>query len=249
MKQLFLPIAAIFAAIICTGYSHAKVVTYDAGPFDHLSVMGDVNISYACHPDSSGMVTYTSDTDFSDALEISNNKGKLTIKVIPGHDLGELPEIRVYSDYLSQIRNEGKGSLSAELSTQTPTFSARLIGNGKIVVEGIRSPEVKASISTGNGSIVLRGNCRQANFDLAGTGVIQADGLEAESVRCSALGTGSIGCWATRTLDVRGIGTTKIYYRGEPKVKKVGGANISPIYEEEGDSIHDSAPDDEPADY
>ena len=62
--------------------------------------------------------------------------------------------------------------------------------------------------------------------------MIQADGLEAQSVKCSVLGTGSIGCWAVDNLDVRGIGTTKIYYRGEPKVKKVGGARLLPIYEE-----------------
>ncbi|MDE5645853.1 MAG: hypothetical protein K2I45_09485, partial [Muribaculaceae bacterium] len=41
-----------------------------------------------------------------------------------------------------------------------------------------------------------------------------------------ALGTGSIGCWPERALDVRGIGTTKIYYRGDPRIKKVGGARL-----------------------
>lgn len=210
----------------------AREITYEVGPFDKLSQMGDVNVVYRSVPDSVGIVKYESDTDFGDALEISNNKGKLTIKELSGHGLGQVPTLHVYSDYISQVRSEGNSTVIAELSASTPTLSVRLVGNGRIVCENVSSAEVKASISTGNGDIVLRGKCTQASFELAGTGVIQADGLEAQSVKCSVLGTGSIGCWAVDNLDVRGIGTTKIYYRGEPKVKKVGGARLLPIYEE-----------------
>jgi hypothetical protein len=227
MKQ----IAAILMALVAIA-AQGREITYEVGPFDKLSQMGDVNVVYRSVPDSVGIVRYESDTDFSDALEISNNKGKLTIKELSGHGLGQVPTIHVYSDYISQVRSEGNSTVIAELSASTPTLSVRLVGNGRIVCENVSSPEVKASISTGNGDIVLRGKCTQASFDLAGTGVIQADGLEAQSVKCTVLGTGSIGCWAVDNLDVRGIGTTKIYYRGEPKVKKVGGARLSPIYEE-----------------
>ncbi len=227
MRKLMIMLLALTALTVV-----ADEVTYEVGPFDKISLMGDINIVYRSVSDSVGVAVYHSDSDFSDALEISNNKGKLTIKETPDHGLGQVPTIYVYSDYLSQIRNEGNATVVAELTAATPTLSVRLVGNGRIVCENVNAPDVKASISTGNGDIILRGKCRQASFDLAGTGVIQADSLETATVKCSVIGTGSIGCWPVENLDVRGIGTTKIYYRGEPKVKKVGGARLCPIYQE-----------------
>jgi len=227
IKQLIVLLLAATAFM-----AYAGEMTYEVGPFDKLSLLGDINVIYRSVPDSVGIAVYHSDSDFSDAIEISNAKGKLTVKEMPDHGLGQVPTIYVYSDYISQVRNEGNATVIVELSASTPTLSARLVGNGRIVCENVSSPEVKASISTGNGDIILRGKCRQATFDLAGTGLIQADGLEARTVKCNVIGTGSIGCWPVENLDVRGIGTTKIYYRGEPKVKKVGGARLSPIYRE-----------------
>lgn len=234
MKNIFVLIAA---AIMIVTAGSAREFKYEAGPFDKVSVLGNVNVVYRSVTDSVGIVAYDADKDYGEALEISNNKGKLTVKETTDHGLGVLPTIRVYSDYISQIRNEGNSVTKVELSAATPTLNVRLVGNGRIVCENVASPEVKASLSTGNGDIVLRGRCRRASFDLAGTGVIQADSLEADYVKCNVIGTGSIGCWALDNLDVRGIGTTKIYYRGNPIVKKVGGARMTPIYEEPTTSV------------
>lgn len=209
----------------------AREFLYKVGPFDRLQQLGDINVVYRSVPDSTGMARYVSETDFSDAIEITNSKGHLSIKEVAEHGLGEVPTIYVYSDYLSQVRNEGNSTVEAFLSASTPTFSARLIGNGRIICEGINAPEVSAAINTGNGNLVLRGKCDVAKFSLTGSGVIQADELDAQEVKCTVLGTGSIGCRADRTLDVRGVGTTKIYYRGNPTVKKVGGAQLSKIEE------------------
>ncbi len=61
---------------------------------------------------------------------------------------------------------------------------------------------------------------------MVGTGLIEAEGLEAMAVKCSILGTGDITCWPVKKLDVRGIGTTKIQYKGNPEIKKVEGARF-----------------------
>lgn len=223
----------------------AREFLYKVGPFDRLQQLGDINVVYRSVPDSTGMARYVSETDFSDAIEITNSKGHLSIKEVAEHGLGEVPTIYVYSDYLSQVRNEGNSTVEAFLSASTPTFSARLIGNGRIICEGINAPEVSTAINTGNGNLVLRGKCDVAKFSLTGSGVIQADELDAQEVKCTVLGTGSIGCRADRTLDVRGVGTTKIYYRGNPTVKKVGGAQLSKI-EECPDSDSTEAPSAQP---
>lgn len=227
MKKLIL---LCVCCIMCASLS-AKTIRYEVGPFDQLALNGNIDIIYTSNPDSIGLATYESEEDFSDAIEITNNKGHLSIKEVQGHDLGHLPTIHVYSDFLSKVSNEGNADITLNLSAATPTFSASLVGNGGIICRGVKSTDVSASITTGNGTIVLRGKCTNANFKLTGTGIIQADGLSARNVKCFGLGTGTIGCNASEKLDVRGVGSTKIYYIGDPTIKKVGGAKLIRISE------------------
>lgn len=221
--------AIILLAAVASMSAPAKDVIYKVGPFDRLTQSGSIDIVYKSVPDSTGIACYRSDKDFDPAIEIVNNKGRLSIKETAGHNLGKLPTLYVYSDYLSQVKSEGIATLDIHLSTSTPVLSVNLVGNGRIICDGVNSTDVSASITTGNGTIALRGECTEADFKLTGKGVIQADELKADNVKCSAMGTGSIGCYAVKNLDVRGIGTTKIYYRGLPEIHKVGGARLSPL--------------------
>ena len=225
----------MMAAAICisAAQGRAEDVFYKTGPFDHLSVRGDVNVVYRCVPDSTGIARYD-DTGFPDEpFEVTSNKGKVMIKVDPKLPAGTvLPTIYIYSDFLIGVVNEGSGDMTLHLTAATPTFSARLIGNGRITAHNVNSNDVMASMPTGNGQITLDGKCRQADFKMVATGTIQADRLEAVEVECKVMGTGTIGCWAEKRLDVRGIGTTKIYYKGDPAVKKVGGAKLYRLTDE-----------------
>lgn len=205
----------------------AEEYLYNVGPFDRISVRGDIDVVYRSVPDSVGIAVFNSDTDLSDAFDVTCAKGKLSIKENLNHDhKAPLPVIYVYADFLKNIDYEGNGTLDATLSANAPTLAIKLIGNGKILCQGIRCTDLKASIDTGNGQIVLGGKCDEAKFNLTGSGVLQADNLDAETVKCNVLGTGTIGCSPAVALDVRGIGTTKIYYSGDPTIKKSGGAKL-----------------------
>lgn len=231
MKRFFTALMACFAFAVA---ATADVYEYEPGPFDKIVVRADVDIVYRNVPDSAGYIRYESARDFSNKLDVSCNKGKLTIlDRMTEEDYGKLPTLYMYSDYLLSVNYEGAGTVDVEMQTATPTFSAKLTGNGKIVCSGINSTEFSANIVTGNGSIVARGKCAKAKFSLTGSGLIQADELVAEDVKCSVMGTGSIGCRPLDKLDVRGIGTTKIYYYGNPTVKKVGGARLEKMEEQE----------------
>lgn len=244
MKRILL--FAALCIIMAVG-STARERIYNVGAFDRLSILGDINVVYSSNPDSLGIARYDSDIDFNDAIEITNNKGKLSIKEVRNHNLGKIPTIYIYSSFLTDIRNEGNATVEATHDVTIPTLSANLVGNGKIICNDINVTEMNASITTGNGTIVLRGNCNKANYKIAGAGVIQADELETPLVKCSVLGTGTIGCWANEQLDVRGVGTTKIYYRGNPTVKKVGGAKIYQIVDSPyNDNSNKDSLDDEP---
>lgn len=227
-------IAALMACAAFALPAMADVYEYEPGPFDRIVVRADVDIVYRNVPDSVGYIRYESARDFSNKLDVSCNKGKLTIlDKMTDEDYGKLPTLYMYSDYLLSVSYEGTGTVDVEMVSATPTFSAKLTGNGKIVCSDINSTEFSANIVTGNGSIVARGKCTKAKFSLTGAGLIQADELVADDVKCSVMGTGSIGCRPLDNLDVRGIGTTKIYYYGNPTVKKMGGARLEKMAEEQ----------------
>lgn len=230
MKKLCIFLACVASIAFL---SSARQHLYDVGPFDKISQRGGLNIVYRACPDSVGMVVYDSDVDFSEALEVSNNKGSLMIKEVVEHGMGTVPTLYIYSDYVTQIKSEGDGTIYADMPASVPTFTASLLGNGKIVCNDINTSHLKASVTAGNGSVVLRGTCKNATYRLASAGVIQADELKANTVKCDVAGTGSIGCYPVESLDVRGIGTTKVYYVGNPTIKKVGGCKILPINEME----------------
>lgn len=231
MKRFFAAAVACLASIL---YVQADVYEYEPGPFDKIVVRADIDIVYRNVPDSAGYIRYESARDFSQKLEVSCNKGKLTIlDKMTDEDYSPLPTLYMYSDYLLSVNYEGAGTVDLTLQSATPTFSSKLTGNGKIICNGVNTTEFSANIVTGNGSIVAHGKCAKAKFSITGAGLIQADGLSADEVKCSVMGTGSIGCRPLDYLDVRGIGTTKIYYYGNPTVKKVGGARIEKMPDEE----------------
>lgn len=202
----------------------------EVGQFTALSVMDGAKVVYRCVPDTTGIVRYSGRQEFDNAFIIHNNKGNLKIQVNT-EDVGkpDLPTIYVYSDYLNKVYNSSDNSIIVENPAPTPVFNAQQVGNGSISVTGLKATEVNAKITTGMGGIALSGTCSTANFHMLGTGIIQADNLKSDTVNCRIFGGGTIGCNPESALNARGIGSTKIYYKGEPKISRKGGGKIIPI--------------------
>lgn len=204
----------------------------EVGQFNKLKVSDNVNVVYRCVPDSTGWVQYSGTKEFADAFILTPKKGTLRIQVST-EDVGnpDLPVLYVYSDFLTSVENSSNFTLTVENPAPCAEFSAKEIGNGRIVVEGLKANTVKAAVSTGNGMVSVSGSCRDAVYQMVGTGIIAADRLEAQNVECKILGSGSIGCWAQEKLTTKGIGSTKIYYKGDPVIKKSGGGTLYPLPE------------------
>lgn len=229
-KILFLLLLIAAAAAGATAKTNSYAI--NVGQFDRLSVQGDIPVIYSCEPDSTGYVAFEADAELVDAFSFSVTKGKLRIQSdIDLKTLDEVPVIHVYSDFLTEVENASDREVRVLGIAPTPSFQATQIGNGSIIAEDITATRVSAVIATGNGTVSLSGACTDALFKMVGAGLIQADLLRAENVDCRILGSGSIGCWATEKLDVKGIGSTKIYYKGTPDIKKTGGGKVFPIEE------------------
>ncbi|MCM1152227.1 MAG: DUF2807 domain-containing protein [Muribaculum sp.] len=231
MPMRFIRIWALlmaFAFIPGIGAQTIHDYLFNVGQFDKLKVLDDVNVVYRVNPDSTGYLSYRGISDFSDAFIFTNSGGELKIQVTT-EDAGKpgLPTITVYSDFLSYVENSGNLEVKVESPAPCPKFKANVIGNGSVIVQNLRATKVQSALISGSGKIFLSGSCQDATFRVVGTGSIAADRLRASTVTCvEALGTGYIGCWPTDLLRVKGIGSTKIYYKGNPTVKKSGNGKV-----------------------
>ncbi len=231
MKNILRNIALLATVITATMFSFAYAENYSVpiGDFKDLIVTDNVNVIYRCMPDSAGFARFAGKKEFADAfIFVNNGKGQLRIQVNT-EDLGkpDLPTLYVYSSRLDKVENGANMNIAVECVAKVPCFKAKLIGNGKIEVQGLDCDNLEATVETGNGSIIINGTADTAVYTMIGTGVIQADGLKAKTVKCRILGGGEIGCYASELLQTRGIGSTRIFYCGNPaKIKKSGGGKL-----------------------
>ncbi len=229
MKRIFLLLSVFFSLVAqAQDVQNYKV---EVGQFDKLKVLDNVNVVYRCLSDSTGFVQYRGAKEFADAFIITpKSDGTLRIQVST-EDVGhpDLPTLYVYSDFLTEVENSSSSSVLVENPAPCAEFKALQVGNGTVAVDNLKTNKLSATLNTGNGTVNVSGSAVTALLKMVGTGIISADRLEAQDVQCKILGAGSIGCWAVSNLNVRGIGSTKIYYKGDPKIKKSGGGKLFPL--------------------
>lgn len=208
-----------------------ELYTLEVGQFTTIQLQDNVNVVYQRSETASGSACWRStNPEFDNAFIVKNSGGTLKIQLNP-EDVNkpDLPVIYVYSDFLNKVLNYNDSTITVKSPAPCPSIELSQVGNGHIIVGDVKATEVKAKVTAGMGTITISGTCNQANLRMTGTGVIQADNLRADNVNCKILGSGTIGCWALNTLTVRGIGSTKIYYKGKPEISRKGGGKIIPL--------------------
>lgn len=209
---------------------NAKQFKLPVAQFNKLYVDDNVNVVYIGGDGSPSRVVYEGDKKYARAFIITQNANKLRIQVETAFvDDPELPTLYVYSDFLENASISAETSLTLKSVAPGSKLDLSVMGNGAISAEKLHATKISAAIKSGNGTISISGNCEIANLGMLGNGTIQADRLEATTVNCKILGTGSIGCWPVNLLKVQGIGSTKIYYKGSPEIKKRGGGKLFPL--------------------
>lgn len=187
--------------------------------FNELTVVDDINVDYICDPSKAGMVEFEAPKNLVSSIIFEPSKTKLSIKLAASDSVyRQLPTIKVYSSYLTSVKNDGDSLVRVLSIADGPKFSCRVIGNGKILVHGIKTNELSASIFAGNGKITIFGECKLANLKVTGSGTIQAEELKSLEANCTA-SHGSIYCNAVEKLSVGGV-SGNVFYRGTPELKK-----------------------------
>ena len=126
--------------------------------------------------------------------------------------------------------NYGDSTVIVNTPVANAQFSATVTGNGRISVRNIKAGEVSGSVHAGHGIVAISGSCNKASLKVNGAGVIQADALRADEASVWCTGTGNIGVWAVKSLNIKGAGSGTVYIKGTPDIsQKTVGLKIQMI--------------------
>lgn len=241
MNKILYPLVLSLLTIICAFDASAKPASSSnknkeyvirLPQFDRIKVVDNVNVVYRCVPDSAGIAKFSGGSEFADAFILSVSGNTLKIQVNEDDvNNPELPTLYLYSDFLTSVENSSDRNIIVESIQPCPELKVKQIGNGSISIEGIKANSVSAAVLAGNGTITLGGTTAKASMRMVAAGTINADRLKAVEVDCRVLGTGNIGCWPVELLRVKGLGATKIYYKGDPEIQKTGSSKLFPLPE------------------
>lgn len=229
MKKLLFAIAAA-----ATAFAGAEAETYriDVGEFNELEVNDHINVVYTAMPDSAGYVVFDATPQFASyVMAERSSKGKLKIQLDQDAESAPapLPTVYAYSSYLSRIENTKDSTLTVRSVAPGARIDIELQGNGKIIARNLDAVSVNLKLLTGKGTIIASGKCNNLSIKNVGTGLIQADEIAAKNVKCNLVGTGTIGCSPIKTLSIKGLGSGKVYYTGNPQISKNKLSNIKVI--------------------
>lgn len=231
---------AFMAAVVCALSAYGEVQTLTVDRFQQIRVVGPVNVDCVYNPDSVGYIkVYADEMDYLPWVMASTKGDKLKIHMILPDDMRQgnvpvppnLPNVKVYTNYLTGVSNEGDSIVRVMTSTNVPSFKALLMGNGYMSIRGIDTEKLTVGLLSGNGTLAVHGRANSAVVKMAGVGTIEADGLEADKAKVVLVGTGNIGVWVKNKLTIRGTGPGTVYLKGAPEVvKKIAlGVKLQPI--------------------
>lgn len=233
MKKLLTLLLALVSLSAAAQSQKLNDYVLNVGQFDKIRIDDNVNVVYRQDPDSTGCVSFRAGEEFADAFIFTVNNGTLRVQVTTEDvDKEGLPTLHLFSDFLTSVNSSSAFNVLVTDLAPCPELKIKLEGNGTITVDEIKATKLSAGLNTGNGSINLSGDVSQATYSMVGTGTIQADRLRAAKIDCRIMGSGTICCWPLEKLCVKGLGSTKIYYKGDPAVKKTGGGKLFRIPED-----------------
>ena len=206
----------VLFSMLSVFFVNGQNVTKECEYFSKIRLHSAVNVSCVVSNDSIPKVSYFNKSNTPDPIILRVEKGTLTIQTLFVH----FPK-------LIAVENCYDASLNVKSVECDDEFKITSQGNGIISIGNIKAPKVKSSIVTGHGSIIITGGwCESLNCSLVGTGNMELFGLSADVVSIKCYGTGKIQCVANRSLSVRGVGSTSVYYIGVPKIKKRGSIKL-----------------------
>jgi hypothetical protein len=201
--------------------------SFPVAGFDRLAIGGPLEVEVRVGNTSS--VRATGSTEDLDRLEVTSEKGQLTIRPKDRSrgwgGMGPRGPVRIAitTTALREVNLAGSGSVRVD-HAHAPALGATVAGSGSIRIGMIDSRRITARVA-GSGSIEGGGGrCSALEADIAGSGEIRLGSLPCTTLGAKIAGSGAIEAKASQSATIRivGSGTARVTGGAECKVSKVG---------------------------
>lgn len=127
---------------------------------------------------------------------------------------------------LSAAELAGSGDMSIDRVTGD-SFEGGVAGSGNLSIGEVAVGRLKMGIA-GSGHVKARGSASQAQYEIAGSGDIDARNINAQSAAVSIAGSGDVSAHATRSakVDIAGSGDVEISGGAKCTVSKAGSGQV-----------------------
>ena len=214
----------LFALLVLAAPATAAERRYPVTDFDRLIVEGPVVVHLV--PGRSSSARAIGDQRALEALTIATTGRTLRVR-------------RNRSSGSGNPGREPAGLATVELATRN-LRSARLIGPGRLEIDGARGMEIELVVEgagqlrafgieadvvslglLGSGWIEVAGTAEAAKVTVQGSGGLDAGRLDAENVTISSAATGTVTVAASETavIDANGVGTVQVIGRPDCTVR------------------------------
>lgn len=217
------------------GNNKYVTITKKVDNFKKLTVSHvKANVIYSTNPDSAGIVKIYGEENIVHLLDVVSNpeKESLSFKYVNMANVENgLLMIYVYAPAINVIDITGSVIVECKDEIKSQNLKLAISGSGQIKMTNLDCNELKVSLLTGSGDVLVKGKAVEAKYSVVGGGEIRADELVASNASCSLKGNGNIGCNVQKMLKASIFGTGNIYYRGKPEVKStiIGTGNVKPL--------------------
>lgn len=191
--------------------------SYPLPPLSRVSFyhVGDVRVVSA----DESMLVVSASQNVQDVLDIDINDQRLKVGPFRGYHLTRAarPSYTLYINELERLDLSGSMSVQADrLVVQALTLAASgsVKGDLQVVAETLHV--------SGSGSInlTLTGQVEQLEVHGSGSIKLNSQDLLARRVEVRSSGSSNISVWAEDSLDIHTSGSTRVRYRGQPRVSQ-----------------------------
>ena len=195
--------------------------------YDKISVTGPYQVKIV--QGNSHEVKVTADENLMQAIDIFVKAGRLVIRTHPDFNIQKYSrlDIEVPAEYLSDIKLTGSGEIYGSYIFDWHNLKLSITGSGNMDFE-TDMKHISASL-TGSGEIKLQGKTGDLKISITGSGRIDAKNLEAEDAEVHVTGSGDAFVRVRQNLNIKILGTGRVYYYGEPeflKTKNLGSGEV-----------------------
>lgn len=208
----------------------ATTRNYQVAAFDRLEVAGPYEVAVATGSAPSMQASGAEQAIERLVVEVKGNTLRIHSEKRSSWNLGwsrgRPVKLRVTVPNLTAADVAGSGTIAVD-KVAGNSFEGGVSGSGGLQLGQVNVKRLKVGIA-GSGAFSGVGRAAVAEYEIAGSGDLNAPGLIAETASVSIAGSGNVRTQATRTakVDVAGSGNVRLTGGAKCSVSKAGSGNV-----------------------